>query len=216
MTGTDISIKWKALAILLLIFALSIGLRLPNLKRPLAKHHEFLPAVILINAESWQQAGGGNKFHFTPIMNYQNVGDKVMDPGPNIDQKGNILYLSLGSGWYIIPYSFFEVFNLTPTPLCLRIINLFFGLITLILCFVFFNKILPTDLRYKLPMLLIGCTIILFSPGVLWYTGNGYTHTTVMLPFIIGASIILFPMFQSTGKITSTRLLLLAVLIVVS
>src|SRR5687767_9329605 len=94
----------QALLIVLLLFMVSVLLRLPNLNRPLSKHHEYNTAVILVNIESWRQAGGGNLFHYIPLLNFQNPGDKRPENLPNIDSKGNMLYLSFAPGWYVIPY----------------------------------------------------------------------------------------------------------------
>jgi hypothetical protein len=215
MIGINWNIRRKpAFRLLLVIFVLTVLIRLPNLNRPLSKHHEFIAATILINIESWRQAGGGAEFHFTPLMNYQHPGDLLADTGPHIDRKGNQLYLSLGPGWYVIPYFFFQVFHLPAQPASLRMINLLFGALTLICCFFFFEQLIPagTDGRYF--RILTACTLFQCSPGILWYSGNGYVHTAIMLPFIMTALMILLPMLQSPQKITTRRLAAMALAII--
>lgn len=204
------------IAILLLAFILSVIVRLSNIERPLAKHHEFLPAVVLINAESWEQAGGGERFNYTPIMNYQNLGDRSSTNNINIDSKGNILYLSYGPGWYILPYITFKMFNLPPTALSLRILNLFISVVILILCFIFFKRVLPNQAKNKNEIATVACLILLFLPGFLWYTSNGYTHTIVTLPFLIATIIILFSMLDSAKNINTGSLVLLFFLIILN
>ena len=58
-------------------FIIYLLVRLPNFNRPVSKHYEFNTAVILINIISWRQAGGGNHFYYTPVMNFQHTGDKL-------------------------------------------------------------------------------------------------------------------------------------------
>ncbi len=139
--------KKQALLIISLIFIISVLVRLPNLNRPVSKHHEFITALILINIESWRQAGGGDHFHYTPIMNYQNAGDKSAVKAVYIDSTGNQLYLSLGPAWYMIPYFVYQAFDLPVKPIYLRILNLCFNLLSSFSSFIFFNNwypLLPT------------------------------------------------------------------------
>ena len=59
--------KW----LLLLIFFISVIIRIPNLDRPLSKHHEFNAALILIPIDNWNQTSPFD-FNFGPVMSYQN------------------------------------------------------------------------------------------------------------------------------------------------
>jgi hypothetical protein len=70
------------------LLLLLVVLRIPTLDRPLSKHHDFNNAVVLINAVSWQQAGGGNKFCFTPVMNFQGQSNKLLEKGYHIVWSG--------------------------------------------------------------------------------------------------------------------------------
>jgi len=195
-------------AIVLIAFLLSIVIRIPNLHRPLSKHHEYLPAVVLINAISWKQAGGGYIFHYTPVMNYQNKGDKFLG-NEVLTKDGNVVYLSIGPGWYMLPYFFFTIADTPVSVAGLRILNLLFGLLTLMLCILLFNSILSKENRKKNTMIVTACLVMLFSPGALWYSGNGYTHTFMMLPFAILVMMALLPMFEAANRISGARLILL-------
>src|SRR5450755_4635011 len=106
MTGIDrwIQNRTQALGLVLLLFIFSVFIRLPNLNRPISKHYEFNTAVIMINIISWRQGGGGDQFHYTPVMNFQHPGDKLPPNNLFIDKNGNSVYLSFGPGWYVIPY----------------------------------------------------------------------------------------------------------------
>ena len=72
----------QAVFLLILFFVLSVVIRLPHLDRPLSKHHEFNPAVILMGLESWKEAGGPEKFNYIPLLTYQNAADTLLEKGP--------------------------------------------------------------------------------------------------------------------------------------
>lgn len=200
--------KKRTILILLFSFFVSVIVRLPNFQRPLSKHHEYLPAIVLINTVSWMQAGGGSLFYYTPITNFQNEGDKMPINVP-LTRDGNNTYLSLGSGWYVIPYFFFKTFQLSPSVGGLRALNLFFGLVTILLVFLLYESTIAEVSKNRYLTILSGCLVMFFSPGVLWYSGNVYTHSFVMLPFVISATMVLLPMLQLPEKINIWRLTLL-------
>ena len=205
----------KAFIMVLSLFLVSVLVRLPNMNRPVSKHHEFMSALMLINIESWRQAGGASHFHFIPLLNFQNPGDKYPDKNIWVDNKGNQWYLSLPPGWYIIPYVIYQVFSLPAEPIYLRVINLVFNLFSVLLFFYFLEKILTEKIKNRYETILAGCFLFLFTPGMLWYLGNGYAHTGIMLPFIIGLLLLVIPMLDNPSNIVPRRLLALSALILV-
>lgn len=206
--------RHKAFFTVLVVFFVSVLVRLPNINRPVSKHHEFITALILINIESWRQGGGGDKFHYIPVMNFQNPGDKDFSKDVYLDSKGDRWYLSLGPGWYILPYFIYELFHLPTIPIYLRALNLLFNLLSVILFFYFCERLLPATISNRYQLIIASCFLFIFTPGTLWYFGNGYVHNVIMLPFLIGALILLFDMFMSAEKIKFSRLFSLGLLII--
>jgi hypothetical protein len=207
--------RQTAFGIVLLLFILSIIIRLPSLSRPISKHYEFNSAVILINIISWRQGGGGDHFHYTPVMNFQNAGDKFLPVNLGFDKFGNSIYLSFGPGWYVIPYFFYQLFHLPAIPIYLRILNLLFHLATVILFFFLLEAIIPSRQTWKYSIISTGCCFLIFTPGMLWFLGNGYVTTGIMLPFILGLFLVIHPMLQDPVKIRAGRLLLLGILVII-
>lgn len=200
--------KIPAHIVLILLFVLSVIARLPNLNRPLSKHHEFNTAVILICIESWKQGGGASAFNFVPLLNYQHPGDKVPND-INTDSKGNMVYLSFGPGWYVIPYLFFELFSVPVSPLSLQVLNLVFNFISLILLYRLLKFLsVSSGIRSDKPAL-AGCGIFLFQPAVLWFLGNGYVNTGIMLPFVIIATHLTVFMILNPSQIRFQQLIAL-------
>jgi len=205
----------KGIIVILLLFAGSVLLRLPNLNRPLSKHHEYNTAVILMNIESWRDGGGGWRYHYVPLLNYQHPGDKCTADLPQVDASGNILYLSFGPGWYVIPYFIYQVFHLPVEAVYLQVINLFFDLAAVLLLFLLCERLFPQGRSRRYESIVMACTLFMFSPGVLWYLGNGYVTTGIEMPFVFAALWVLIPMLQSPGEIRLGRCLLLSLLIIV-
>lgn len=215
LTSPDIS-RSKALLLTLLFFSISLLVRLPALTRPLSKHHEFNAAIILIGIESWRQAGGAADFHYVPLMNYQHPGDLDPEKAVNIDKKGNALYLSIGPGWYIIPYAFFQLFHLPATPLNLRLLSLLISSLIVLLSFFFFEELIPPGTSKRFTRICTAASLFMFNPGLLWYLSNGYVHITALLPFLLLLLILLLPMLRSPENIRAIPLLLLALSVILS
>lgn len=211
----QISTRKGALLAVLFLFVLSIFIRLPNLNRTVSKHYEFNTAVIMINIISWRQAGGGDQFHYTPVMNFQHAGDKFPPNNLNIDKEGNTVYLSYGPGWYVIPYFFYQWLNLPAVPIYLEILNLLFHLATIVLFFYLSEQLIPTEETDRYFIITAGCSFMILSPGMLWFLGNGYVNIGIMLPFVIGVFLLILPMLKEPSGITSWRLVPLAILIVI-
>ncbi len=128
------SSRKNALLIVFGLFVISVLVRLPTLNRPLSDHHEYNTAVILIGLESWQQAGGAAAFHFTPLLNYQDEGDRWYD-STLAYKNGNTVYITFGPGWYVFPWAVMKLLNVGPSPLFLQILNLLLHLFSCIILF---------------------------------------------------------------------------------
>ena len=209
------TVRKRALGLLFLLFILSIFIRLPNLNRPVSKHYEFNTAVVMINIISWRQTGGGGKLNYTPVINFQHVGDKFPPNNLNIDKAGNMVYLSYGPGMFIIPYFFYQWLKLPAVPIYLEILNLIFHLACIILFFYLLEQLIPPMVAGRYTIITAGCCFMIFSPGVLWFLGNGYVNISIMLPFVMGVFILILPMLKDPSGITATRLIPLAILILI-
>src|SRR5579871_1346147 len=206
----------KAFIIIICCFLLSVLLRLPNLNRTISKHHEFNTAVVLINIESWRQAGGGSKFHFIPLLNFQNPGDKMANRKYYaVDTAGNAMYISFGPAWYVIPDFIYQIFSLPVKPIYLQIINLIFNLASVILFFFLLEHLIECNSNSRYLIIVSACILFIFSPCTLWYLGNGYINVGIMMPIVILLLRIVIPLIHSPEKITTRKLFLVALLILI-
>lgn len=175
------NIRWYQYRPIWWLLLLLVVLRIPTLDRPLSKHDDFNNAVVLINAVSWQQAGGGSKFCFTPVMNFQGESNKLLEKGNHVDAYGNHVYLSFGAGWYVLPYFVFALSGIGPSELALEILNILVGLLSTVLLFRFLN----TASQNKKASFNATLLFVLL-PTPLWYMGHSYVTTGIMMPCLIG------------------------------
>lgn len=201
---------------LFLIFIGSVFIRMPNFNRPLSKHHEFNAAMVLIGMDYWKENGGPSSTYYTPVLNYSNEGDRNLDLKTSLltDAKGNLIYASFGAGWFLYPYCFFKLFSLTPSPATLTIFNLLLSLICMLLVFSISRKVFSEQDSTKPFKSLAVVFFYVLNPCTLWYTGNGYVHEVMVLPFFL-MQVNIFVDFIKTESAFSKRRLLLYFLVTV-
>jgi hypothetical protein len=173
----------KDVFLLFLVFVLSVLVRVPNLNRPLSKHHEFNAAFFLIPMEIWNQTSVGDYF-FSPVLNYSNCSDKGINnfSAGETQKNGNYYYFSFGPGAYLIPYFFLTLVGV-PTLLGLQI----FSLIVHFFCALLLVKITRIFVPNSGRRSLLPGVFYLFAPASLWFHGNGYTHHSLVVLFFLGA-----------------------------
>jgi hypothetical protein len=187
----------KTFPALLVVFVLSVLVRLPQLDRPLSKHHEFCTAVSLRVLQIWYD-NGIDKYGYNPVMTYNNPADKFINNDANasgrmIDADGNYYYVSHPPFAYYFPYFFFKVLHIRPDVLPLQVFNMLLGFLTalfvyLIVCLLSFNRG-RSNLHFPS---FVAYTVYLFLPATLWFQGNVYmSDMAVHLPFVIGVYIVL-------------------------
>lgn len=187
----------RTFPILLGIFLLSVLVRVPQLNRPLGKHHEFCTAVSLRIMQIWYDNGIAN-YGYNPVMTYNNPADKFINnhgnqTGKMVDKEGNYYYVSHPPFAYYAPYFFFRLLNIRPDVLPLQIFNLLLHFISglfvyFTVCLLSFNR--ARSLPYR--SALVAYAIYLFLPVTLWFQGNVYmSDMAVHTLFIIGVYVAL-------------------------
>lgn len=179
------------LPILIAIFLVSVLLRVPNLNRPLSKHHEFCTAVALNVMLVWHQDGILDK-HFAPALNFtgkpnKNINNFASPTGGIKDDKGNFYYISHPPFAYYLPYAVFKLIGQKPTVLGLQIMHVVVHFICAL--FVYFTVCLlgmqrPFGEVYVSG--LIAFAVYTFLPVTMWFQSNVYmSDMLVHLWFIL-------------------------------
>ncbi|MFK7908013.1 MAG: hypothetical protein AB8B69_22980, partial [Chitinophagales bacterium] len=158
------------------LLLLSILIRLPNLDRPISKHHEFCTALALVTFDIWNDKGAA-EFHYSPVTNYQNPPDLSINNGtvPFI-KNGTHYYLSHPPLGFWLPYYSFKLLGLAHSNLHLQLFNLLFHLLATLCVFSISRMLLKEDSLQNqiLSPSIIAAGIYLFSPAMLWYGCNVY------------------------------------------
>ncbi len=210
----------KTLPFLLLAFLMSVLVRVPELGRPLSKHHEFCTAVSLRILQIWYD-NGLTAYNAEPVMTYNTATDKYINNDANasgrmIDEAGNYYYVSHPPFAYYFPYAIFKTLHIRPDVVPLQILNLFFHFLSAL--FVYFTVCLLSFNRARsylhVPSFVAYC-IYLFLPATLWFQGNVYmSDMAVQLPFIIGVYTVLKMIFRQRFYVPKYIVLYAAILFV--
>jgi hypothetical protein len=179
------------------IFLLSVAVRVPELNRPLSKHHEFCTAIALRIMQVWYD-NGIEKYNYNPVMTFNNPADKFINNNANasgkmVDKDGNYYYVSHPPFAYYFPFFIFKALHIRPAVLPLQVINLVFHFISglfvyFIVCLLSFNR--ARNLPYRPAV--VSYVIYMFLPVTLWFQGNVYmADMAVHLLFVIGVYIAL-------------------------
>ncbi len=180
------------LAVLLLVFTVSVWVRLPNLDRPLSHNFEWLTAHSLIVTQIWYEQGGA-RHYFGQRMTFGKQADKYINNAAMSnyradyprDAQGNHYYMSHPSLGLLAPYLVFRTLNITPNAPGLQWFNMFVQL----LCAIFLYLIILTSTRERSRLntpAVLGGTLYLLMPATLWFHSNTYyIEMFVQLPFIV-------------------------------
>lgn len=163
--------------VLLFCWLVSIAIQLPNLNRPLSKHHEFNMAMIMTVVNSWQIKGGNFPYHLTPVINYGNEGDQYFgEDSLVINQK--YYYPSFGPMQFIIPFIMYKILHIPVNPLSVQIVGLLVQLLVVLLIYNISFFLFYSHNHVNRVALLSGI-MFLFLPSSLWYYSNGYAHESL-------------------------------------
>ncbi len=189
-----------------LIFILSVLLRVPNLNRPLSKHHEFVTAISLRVLQVWEHEGA-IEHNFSPAMNYGGEANKWIDNHATSlhqlhDEKGNFYYTSHPPFAYILPHAVFSVFQISATVLSLQVFHLAIHLLSSLLIFLII-KGFTSDRRLSI----LGLAIYTFLPTTLWFQSNTYMSDMLVHFFFLGGILIFLRVWKNPQKTSNYALL---------
>ena len=124
------------ITLIFILWLCSVAIRIPQLNRPLSKHHEFITADALRIMEIWNQQGALH-FHFNPIMSYAGAENKFINnqTTENYDAEGNSYYLSYPPFAYMLPYFLLGGWIQPPSVLSLQLFNMLLHLIECLLLY---------------------------------------------------------------------------------
>lgn len=174
------------LSILILLFIISVVIRVDNLKKPMGRHHEYVTAHVLCTDYMFYKYGA-SKFYYSPVNNFDSEAERKSSKFyPLKDKENNFYYYSYPPFAFLFPHFIFSALNSPPSVLGIRIISLFIHLCSALLVFLlvlrFFNKSIKDQIFIPA---LISYFLYLFSTGNLWFHSQVYFSDMLVQPLIL-------------------------------
>lgn len=196
--------------IIALLFALSIIVRVNNLKAPMGRHHEWLTGHVLTTLSIFEK-NGISQHYFSPVWRFNNKTDlQMISDQPFKDKRGYNYYTSYPPFCFILPYLAFKLTFTDVSVTGIRVfglINHFFcALLILLIINRIFNKSLRSD--FFLPSI-IGFALYLFASGNLWFHANVYFADMLVHLFVLWGLYLFIGILEDPEKNKKIKMTLL-------
>lgn len=175
--------------ILIVLFVISVVVRLPNINRPLGAHYEWVSAHILITEQVWYEEGAWEHY-FVPAMTYPGAANRNISNDARMKNSEGIWYYTSGPPFiWIAPYLFFKVMGIYPDVLPLQVFCLIVHFVCALLIYLLVQELTPkrNAAIYQVPAFLAS-TVYLFTPASLWFHCNVYSGVFLNIIFIIAGA----------------------------
>jgi hypothetical protein len=207
--------------LVLILFAVSLFLRWPNIDRHLGSGHEWLTAHTLIQHRIWEEQGAiDNRFRF--LFNYAREADKFINNASMSDFEsdnfhdgnGNYYYPSYPSMAIALPYVLFQAFHISPDVRNIQIFNLILHLICALLLYFIVSLVYQSKARCNFAAVLAAAFYLLL-PMHMWFSANTYFVEMFVQPayiFLVFIALILKKQDKSWKRAKKTLFLFLLAL----
>lgn len=197
-------IRSRRLLVLLFIFLISVLIRIPNLGRPLSKHHEFCTAVALQVMTVWEEEGIAT-FSFNPAMNFKGESNKFINNLATSaelvkDKKGNYYYVSHPPFGYYLPYIVFSTFNIKPDVRAIQYFNLCVHFLCAIFIYLIVRQLIKSGDKNRDRLSLMSYLLYLFLPVTLWFHSNVYMSDMLVMLFFLSSIYLYLKYLKSLNR----------------
>ncbi|MDD5571363.1 MAG: hypothetical protein PHD97_09455 [Bacteroidales bacterium] len=211
--------KIKILLLLIIIFIISVVIRLPYINNEV-KCEEYCYTEKLTIFENMYSYGLGES-HFSPIQTYKNKGDKFAAYYKRVEDKnGNNYYVSFPPLSFLFPTIIFKIFHVSPSKFILQVFNLIIHFISAVLVFLIIiniNDKRKNDSNKISNELFLGAIIAyvfyLFSPVMLFFHTEIFSCETFSRPLWLAGILVAFKIFGQDSRIKKTDLFLISLII---
>ena len=175
--------------ILILLFGISVLVRLPNINRPLGAHYEWVSAHILITQQIWYEEGP-LKHYFVPAMTYSGAANRNISNDARMKNSNGQWYYTSGPPFvWIAPYLFFRLIGVYPDVLPLQIFCLIVHFVCALLIYLLVKELISkSSIRSWEISAFVASAVYLFTPASLWFHCNVYSGVFLNIIFIIAGA----------------------------
>lgn len=180
----------------MLVFLVSVAIRVPNIGRPLSKHHEFCTAVALRVLTIWDEAGFST-YKGLPVMTYPGPTNKYINNDATttlgmVDSRGNYYYVSHPPLAYYLPYFCFKVLGIKPGVAAIEWFHVAISGLCGWLVYAITCLLAGTSFKKWSSIGLFAATIYWINPATLWFQSNTYmSDMMVQLFFFLTVFLVL-------------------------
>jgi hypothetical protein len=172
-------------SIAVVLFVISILVRLDNLKEPIGKHHEWLTGHVLSTISIFEK-NSVSQHYFSPVWTFNSEADRYLAGLTSFKDKNNYAYyVSYPPLCFLLPHFIFKATFTSASVTGIRIIGLFIHFFTaffvLLIIYRAFDK-KPAD-TFFIPAF-AGFFLYVFASGNLWFHANVFFADTLVPLFI--------------------------------
>jgi hypothetical protein len=180
MTGRSMQHLLSVWLVLSAIFLLSVFARFSLVNKAIS-NYDHCDFFLLTTFENWNERGVAD-CHFSPILTYNNPGDKHVASYKRLESvSGDNYFVSFPPFSFLFAYAVFKAIHIAPGKLAIQVLNIALHFISAffiyLLVFNYYNK--NTSLKLFMPAL-VAFVVYLFIPIVM------YMHTVVYFPETFG------------------------------
>lgn len=186
------------ISLLILVFTISVIIRLNNLKEPVGRHHEWLTGHVLMTLNIFDKNGASNHY-YSPVLTFNTEADRyIFSQNKFKDKNDYCYYVSYPPLCFLLPHAVFTSLGLKPSIMGLHIIGLcvqlLIGLLIYFLLLKMFNRKLNEPLF--IPAFFAFC-LYTFASGNLWFHANVWFADMLVPLFIVGLLYIAYHLLQN-------------------
>ena len=169
---------------LLILFVISVLVRLPHIDRPLSSRYEWVTAHTLVTLNIWMEEGITNH-NFNPIYTFTNPNDHhIKCPISGVsDEEGNYYYVSYPPLAFILPFILFKLTHLPLSALTLESFNVVLHFLCSLLIFFIIRNLYRSNTGERAA--LAGALVYIFATPNLWYHANVYFSDILVQLFFL-------------------------------
>ncbi len=175
----------SALTWVVILFIVSLFLRIPFLRRPLDGQHDWLTLHTLLTVSIWNQTGL-QASHYALVMTWPNPADRFisyLDRATVEDTQGNTYFIAFPPFAFLLAFSVFKVLHLPPSAFGLKCINLALLIPASLCLYLMLERLFPKErASFGRWAAVLGTSLFLFDRSVLLSLGNLYFPLILIVP----------------------------------
>ncbi len=198
--------------LIVIIFIISVLIRLDNLRAPLGRHHEFITGHVL-STVSILESNGASAHYFAPVATFNSSADLAVAAKDSLkDKRGYGYYTSYPPFCFTLPYFIFKATGTHASIAGIRLISLINHFLCALLILLIVNRMYGKKLKETIyyPSY-IAYLLYLFAAGNLWFHANLWFADMLVHLFILSSLFVFMSIYEKPAEKLKRKVVLLFV-----